>query len=71
MTTDGTSCAASGGSTGGSCASTTVAPSGSSAARGTVANNQPLVIAGKLHCDQVEVTCDYYRGVIDRVRIDR
>jgi hypothetical protein len=37
---------------------------------GTIANNWPLSIGGKIGCDQVKVTCDYYAGDIDSVRID-
>ena len=40
-------------------------------ATGNIANTRPLTIAGKLNCDQVEVTCDYFAGDIDYVRIDR
>jgi hypothetical protein len=36
---------------------------------GSIANNVPLTIAGKLNCDQVSVTCDYFAGDIDYVRI--
>jgi Laminin G domain len=37
---------------------------------GSIANTKPLTIAGKLFCDQVEVTCDYFAGDIDYVRIE-
>lgn len=37
---------------------------------GTIANAMPLSIGGKTHCDQVKVTCDYFPGYLDRVRID-
>jgi hypothetical protein len=40
-------------------------------ATGTIANTRPLTIAGKLNCDQVEITCDYFAGDIDYVRIER
>jgi hypothetical protein len=36
---------------------------------GTIANTRPMTIAGKLNCDQVNVTCDYFAGDIDYVRI--
>ena len=38
---------------------------------GTIANTKPLSIAGKLNCDQVTVTCDYFAGDIDHVEIQR
>jgi hypothetical protein len=37
---------------------------------GTIANTWPLSIGGKLSCDQIKVTCDYYPGDIDSVRIE-
>jgi hypothetical protein len=37
---------------------------------GTIANSWPLSIGGKISCDQVKVTCDYYPGDIDSVRIE-
>jgi Laminin G domain len=37
---------------------------------GPIANTMPLSIGGKVACDQVEVTCDYFAGDIDWVRID-
>jgi hypothetical protein len=37
---------------------------------GRIANSWPLTIGGKISCDQVDVTCDYYPGYIDRVEID-
>jgi Laminin G domain len=39
-------------------------------ATGTIANTRPLTIAGKLNCDQVDITCDYFAGEIDYVRIE-
>jgi hypothetical protein len=39
-------------------------------ATGMIANSWPLSIGGKLSCDQIKVTCDYYPGDIDRVQID-
>lgn len=38
---------------------------------GTIANAYPLVMAGKLHCDQVAVFCDYFSGDLDRMVINR
>lgn len=36
---------------------------------GTIANNAPISIAGKLTCDQIKVTCDYWVGQMDYVEI--
>jgi hypothetical protein len=36
---------------------------------GSIANNKPLVIGGKLNCDQVNITCDYFAGDIDYVKL--
>lgn len=36
---------------------------------GNVANNNVMSIGGKANCDQVTVTCDYFTGHIDYVRI--
>ena len=36
---------------------------------GSTANNKPLVIGGKLNCDQVNTTCDYFAGDIDYVKL--
>lgn len=37
---------------------------------GPISNNVPLSIGGKLNCDQVTVTCDYFVGDIDWVKIE-
>ena len=37
---------------------------------GTIANTRPLTIAGKGNCDQIEITCDYFSGDPDYVRIE-
>lgn len=37
---------------------------------GTIDNKKAVTIGGKLECDQVTVTCDYFSGDIDYVRID-
>src|SRR3954454_18808771 len=42
-----------------------------SAVTGSINNSKPLVIGGKSHCDQITITCDYYTGDIDWVRIYR
>jgi hypothetical protein len=41
------------------------------AATGTIANANELSIGGKSRCDQSQVTCDYFVGDIDYVRIDK
>ncbi len=38
-------------------------------ASGNISNTKPLSIAGKLVCDQVTVTCDYWPGEVDWVQI--
>lgn len=38
---------------------------------GSIPNRVPLTIGGKLNCDQVDVTCDYFVGDIDYVRIEK
>jgi hypothetical protein len=38
---------------------------------GRVNNSMPLTIGGKIACDQVRVSCEYYRGWMDWVRISR
>jgi hypothetical protein len=35
---------------------------------GSISNRFPMTIGGKLECDQVTVTCDYYAGDIDWVK---
>jgi hypothetical protein len=37
-------------------------------ATGNISNTRRLTIAGKGHCDQVEITCDYFSGDLDYVR---
>jgi hypothetical protein len=37
---------------------------------GPIGNTMPLTIGGKVACDQVKVTCDYFAGDIDWVRIE-
>ena len=36
---------------------------------GNIANNRPISIAGKLNCDQITTTCDYFTGDIDYITI--
>ncbi len=38
-------------------------------ATGSISNNVPLTIGGKLNCDQVSITCDYFAGDIDYISI--
>lgn len=38
---------------------------------GTINNAQPMFLGGKLFCDGGDVTCDYFAGAIDWVRIER
>jgi hypothetical protein len=41
------------------------------AATGSIDNSVPLTVGGKRNCDQITVTCDYFSGDIDYVRISR
>jgi len=38
---------------------------------GNVDNAFPMTIGGKIACDQVQVTCDYFSGEIDYIRLYR
>ena len=38
---------------------------------GTISNTWPLSIGGKSQCDQVKVTCDYFAGGLDYVKIEK
>jgi PKD repeat protein len=38
---------------------------------GTIANTWELSIGGKSRCDQIDVTCDYFVGDIDYIRIEK
>ena len=38
---------------------------------GNLDNTFPLTIGGKPKCDQIKVTCDYFSGDIDYVKIDK
>jgi hypothetical protein len=38
---------------------------------GTISNRRPISIAGKYVCDNVSVTCDYFTGHIDYIKIER
>lgn len=48
---------------------TTVVQS-SRATWGPISNDVPLTIAGKSNCDQITITCDYFAGEIDWVKIE-
>ena len=39
-------------------------------ATGSISNSVPLTIGGKLNCDQIATTCDYFTGQIDWVTIE-
>jgi hypothetical protein len=36
---------------------------------GTIDNSIPMTVGGKINCDQINVTCDYFSGDIDYIRI--
>jgi hypothetical protein len=38
---------------------------------GNISNNVPMTIGGKLNCNQINITCDYFAGDIDWVLIER
>lgn len=48
-----------------------VVRSTASGATGSISNTKPLTIAGKGTCDQITVTCDYFVGDIDWLRIEK
>jgi hypothetical protein len=37
---------------------------------GTISNPRPISIGGKLNCDQITISCDYFTGDIDYIRIE-
>jgi len=37
---------------------------------GSISNDKPLTIGGKLDCDQIDVECDYFPGDIDFVQLE-
>lgn len=37
---------------------------------GTIDNVIPMTIGGKINCDQVDITCDYFQGDIDWVTVE-
>lgn len=38
---------------------------------GPIDNKIPMTIGGKINCDQIRTTCDYFTGVIDYVQLSR
>jgi PKD repeat protein len=38
---------------------------------GTIDNSFPMTVGGKIDCDQVKVTCDYFTGEIDYLKITK
>jgi Concanavalin A-like lectin/glucanases superfamily len=38
---------------------------------GVINNSVPWVVGGKISCDQIETTCDYFSGEIDWIRITK
>ena len=36
---------------------------------GPISNSSPFTVGGKLGCDQVKVTCDYYSGSMDWIKV--
>jgi PKD repeat protein len=38
---------------------------------GTIDNKIPMTVGGKINCDQIEITCDYFTGSIDFIKITK
>jgi len=38
---------------------------------GTIDNSFPMTVGGKIDCDQIKVTCDYFTGQIDYLKITK
>ena len=38
---------------------------------GTINNAMPMSVGGKIDCDQIDITCDYYSGQIDFIKITK
>ena len=36
---------------------------------GSISNTRPITIGGKLNCDQINTSCDYFTGALDWVKI--
>jgi hypothetical protein len=39
-------------------------------ASGTIANTIPMTVGGKINCDQIDITCDYFAGDIDWLKVE-
>jgi hypothetical protein len=37
---------------------------------GSISNTIPMTVGGKINCDQVAITCDYFAGDIDWVKVE-
>ena len=37
---------------------------------GTISNNRPISIGGKVNCDQTSISCDYFTGDVDYVQVE-
>ena len=38
---------------------------------GTIDNAIPMTVGGKIDCDQIDITCDYFSGQIDFIKITK
>ena len=38
---------------------------------GTINNSFPMTVGGKINCDQIDITCDYFSGRIDFLKITK
>jgi PKD repeat protein len=38
---------------------------------GPIDNHAPMTVGGKLNCDQITITCDYYTGQVDYVKLSK
>lgn len=38
---------------------------------GTIDNGIPMTIGGKINCDQIDITCDYFSGQIDFIKVTK
>ena len=53
------------------CTSTGVPVNRKNGSTGTVDNAIPMTVGGKIDCDQIDITCDYFSGQIDYLRITK
>ena len=37
---------------------------------GTISNTIPMTVGGKINCDQIAITCDYFAGDIDWLKVE-